>query len=78
MSEVTLDAELRSKLGDLSRVTALRDETGKVVAQVIPMTSRYWVPPFTQEELDRQIEENTEWFTSEQVFEMLRKLEEGQ
>jgi len=77
MSQITLDAELRQKLGDLSRIKDLRDESGRVVACIVPMTARYWVPPFTEDELDREFAETTEWYSSEQIFDMLKKLEEA-
>ena len=78
MSQITLDAELRQKLGDLTRIKNLRDESGRLVACIVPMTTRYWVPPFTEEELNKDLAETTEWYSSEQVFDMLRKLEEAQ
>ena len=77
MSQVMLDTELRNRLGDLSRIQDLCDENGRVVARIIPQTSRYWIPPFTKEELDK-IANETEWFSSEEVFDMLKKLEETQ
>jgi hypothetical protein len=78
MNHVTLNPELRQQLGDLSRLKDLRDESGRVVACIVPMTGRYWVPPFTQEELDREVDETTEWYSSEQFLDHLKKLEERQ
>jgi hypothetical protein len=77
MNDVVLDSDLRNKLGDLSRITNLRDERGHLVAHIVPSTHQYWIPAVSEEELDKEIDETTEWYTSEEVFGMLKKLEEG-
>jgi len=75
MSRVTLDAELRKKLGDLSQVIELCDESGRVVGQIVPTANDFFEPPFDKAELDRIANETTQWYTSDEVSAMLRKLE---
>ena len=72
MSRVVLDAELRKKLGDLTEVVELCDESGKVIGQIVPKNPR-GLP--LAEDLDKEADETTEWYSSEQVFGMLKSLE---
>ena len=58
MTQITLDAALRSKLHDLSQPLELCDEQGHILARVIPVLdpSQYeaYEEPITPEELERR------------------------
>lgn len=71
MAHVTLDAELRAKLKNLTLPLALCDEAGNVVAWVTPAKNAE-PPPMSKEELDRRLSE-PDYFTAE-VLDHLRRL----
>lgn len=78
MTQIILDAVLRSKLFDLRQPLDLCDESGKIIAHVIPAidpADYEPVPPpeLSQEEL-RTIEQSSRWYTSEQVLKHLESL----
>jgi len=77
MTRITLDAELRSKLGDLSKPIELCDERGAVVAEITPKvdptTLECWEPAIDQAEL-RRIEEENRWYTTDEVIRHLENL----
>ena len=77
MTQVILDATLRSKLRDLKETLELCDESGTVLARVIPVLdeSQYEPvepPPISAEELERRRQEPT--YSTAEVLEHLRKL----
>jgi hypothetical protein len=72
MTQVILDSILRSKLHNLSHPLELCDETGKVVAQVIPVLDAadyepVEPPELNAEELQRRREEKEEYSTAEML-----------
>jgi hypothetical protein len=78
MTQVILDASMRSKLFDLRQPLDLCDESGKIIAHVIPVldpADYEPVPPpeLTEEEL-RAIEQSSRWYTSEEVLKHLESL----
>ena len=78
MTKITVDAELRAKLQNLTTDLELCDEQGRILARVHPIADMSeWVPispDVSEEELDRR-EKSTEWYTTEQVRVHLRNLE---
>lgn len=79
MTKVVLDPALKSKLHNLTEPLELCDESGQILAHVLPVPdlSEYeaWEPQFDEEELRRQ-EQSGKWYTTEQVLAHLRSLEE--
>jgi hypothetical protein len=75
MSRITLDAELRKKLGDLTHVVELCDESGRVIGQIVPARTNRHELPFTEAELDREVDDTTEWYSSDDIKGMLKSLE---
>ena len=78
MTQIILDAGLRSKLGNLNEPFNLCDESGKILAHVTPaFDPDDWepVPPpeLSEEEL-RKIEQSSRWYTSEEVLKHLVSL----
>jgi hypothetical protein len=61
MIQIILDAALRVKLHDLSVPLELCDESGRVLARVVPVLDESqfepFVPPISVEELQRRIQE---------------------
>lgn len=75
MSRVTLDAELRKRLGDLKNVVDFCDESGSIVGQFVPMNgSKPWEPVFDEARLQR-IAQSSEWYTIDEVLSRLREPE---
>jgi len=76
MTRLTVDAELKSRLLNLTEYLELCDETGKVVARVSPVFDpSEWQPvepPVTEAELDQR-EKSEVWFTSEEVLAQLER-----
>jgi len=78
MTQVILDAGLRSKLGNLKQPLDLCDESGKILAHVTPaFNPDDWepVPPpeLSEEELKKR-ENSSRWYTSEEVRRHLESL----
>ena len=77
MTRVTVDAELRARLLNLTEHLELCDENGKVLARVRPVFDPSdWEPlepPCSEEELD-QLEKSSEWYTTEEVLKHLENL----
>jgi hypothetical protein len=75
MNKVIVDAELRSRLHDLSRPFDLCDESGRILGRFIPTGEMsQWepmTPEVSEEELDRREREGQYMSTNE----MLRHLE---
>lgn len=76
MTQITVDAELRSKLLNLSEPLDLRDESGRLVGMFVPIVAGpppgYSEPPLTEEEWKRR--EMEPGFTTEEVLERLKRL----
>jgi hypothetical protein len=78
MTRVTLDEILRSKLRDLTDAIELYDESGRLVARVYPAAdpSEYdcWVPPITDDELNRLESSDEKRYTTAEVLAHLETL----
>jgi len=78
MTRITVDEVLRARLLNLSQPLELCDESGQVLARVVPETSlvelEAWEPPIDEEELRRR-EQSDRWYTTKQVLEHLKNLE---
>ena len=78
MTRILIDADLPSKIQQLTEPAELCDASGRVVAQVFPVfdLSGYepWLPPIDEEELRRR-EQSDEWYTTEEVLAHLKRLE---
>ncbi|NUQ62497.1 MAG: hypothetical protein HUU20_08410 [Pirellulales bacterium] len=78
MTRVTIDAALRSKLRELNEPLELCDESGRVLARVIPVSnlSEYepLVPQVSDEELLRRSRTNETTYTTAEVLAYLEKL----
>jgi len=77
MTQITLDAAMRSKLRDLVEPLELCDETGRVVARVIPSLDPAGCnlePQIPQEELRRRKQSKGKTYTTEEVLAHLEKL----
>lgn len=78
MTQIIVDAALRSKLGGLTTPLDLCDENGKVLAHVVPALNPddyepCEPPPLSEEEL-RKRENSSRWYTSEEVRRHLETL----
>lgn len=74
MDRVTLDADLRQRLGDLSKVIEVCDEDGRVVSQLVPAPQEYVSIPYSDDEIRRIAANTTQWYTTDQVLAHLRNL----
>jgi len=78
MTRIIIDADLRIKLLDLTRAIELCDESGRVVARVLPTydASRYegLEPQITKEELQRRKQNKGKTYTTAEVLAHLEKL----
>jgi hypothetical protein len=78
MTRVVLDAELRSKLLNLSQPLELCDESGRILARVTPSIdpAEYGPlePQITREELDRRIRNKGKTYTTQEVLAHLESL----
>jgi hypothetical protein len=78
MTRIVIDEALRNKLLNFTKPLELCDESGRVLARVIPTSdmSKYnpWEPPISNEELSRR-EKSDKWYTTKQVLAHLRNLE---
>ena len=78
MSRVTIDDPLAKKLCELTGMTELCDGSGRVLGRFVPMPNMSdWEavsPDVSEVELDRR-EKSTEWYTTEQVLDHLRRSE---
>ncbi len=71
MTQIMIDAQVRSKLMNLSSTLELVDETGRVLGVFTPRTSKE--PQISEEELDRR-EQEEESFSTAEVLAHLEKL----
>jgi hypothetical protein len=77
MTQIILDATLRSKLGDLAEPLELCDEAGRVVARVIPSydaAAQNLKPQISQEEMRRRKQSKGQTYTTAEVLAHLEKL----
>ena len=78
MTRITLDAELRSRLLNLTQPLELCDEKGIVIARVQPaFDPSQWElnePPDLSEEEWAELEKSTKWYTTEEVLKHLESL----
>jgi len=80
VTRVTVDAELLAKLGNLSQFLELCDDSGRVVAHVLPATDLDKIdydpasPAVSEDELDRRAASNEPRYTTAKVIERLRDL----
>jgi hypothetical protein len=71
MTQIMIDAQVRSKLMNLSSVLELVDETGRVLGVFTPRTPKE--PQISEEELNRR-EHEQESFSTAEVLAHLEKL----
>jgi len=80
MTRVTVDADLLAKLGNLSQFLELCDDSGRVVAHVLPTSDLNKIeydpttPAVSEDELDRRAASNESRYTTQEVLERLGKL----
>jgi len=77
MTRVLLDAATQSKLRNLSQKLELCDESGAVLAHLIPIGEAEYErsePIFAEEDLQRQEQANEKRYTTAQVLAHLEKL----
>ncbi len=78
MTRITLDADLRSKLLDLTQPLELCDESGRVLARVLPAIdpSLYegLEPQISEEDLQRRWQSKGKTYTTAEVLAYLEKL----
>lgn len=78
MTRISLDAELRAKLLNLTQPLELCDDSGHVVARLFPLVdlSQYeqWEPPISEEELRRREQSGEKRYTTAEVLAYLEKL----
>jgi hypothetical protein len=78
MTQIVLDAAAAGKLHTAVGPVELLDPSGKVLGRFIPLVDlNEWEPvgpEATEEELDER-ERSTDWYTTDQVLEHLRRLE---
>lgn len=79
MTRIMLDAETAKKFKDLAKPVQLCDPDGRLLGQFTPTAQgaewRPTTPDLSDEELERRAR-STEWYTTAQVFEHLKRLEE--
>jgi hypothetical protein len=78
MTRVIVDAELLKKLHNLTEPLELADESGCVLAKVLPAAFdpsewERWEPEWDEEELRRR-EQSEEWYTTAEVLRHLENL----
>jgi hypothetical protein len=80
MTRVTVDAEMRKKLMDCSKVLELCDENGYVLAKLVPSTPytdpENWEalgPEPSDEEIQREIDAG-DFYTTQELMDEIKKL----
>jgi hypothetical protein len=75
---VILDAQMRSKLGNLNEPLELCDESGRVLARVLPHYDpadyERIEPPISEDELNRRRQYKGKTYTTEEVIAYLEQL----
>ena len=77
MTRVVVDEALRNKLHNLSQPLELCDESGRVLARLVPLLdpSRYNLEPqISQEEIRRRKQSKGKSYTTAEVLAQLEKL----
>ena len=77
MTRILLDAAMQSKLRNLSQKLEVCDESGAVLAYLIPIGESEYErsePNFAEEDLQRQEQAHEMRYTTEQVLAHLKKL----
>lgn len=79
MKSVPVDDVLRSKLANFAVPLAICDESGRVLARVVPQSEtgdpELIGPRISEEEVERR-KNSDKWYTTAQVLEHLRGLEQ--
>lgn len=77
MTRVIVDDALRHKLANLSEFLELCDDSGRVLAHIVPLPDpeeyELTEPPMSEDELRRR-EASTDWYTTDEVIGHLRGL----
>jgi hypothetical protein len=77
MSRITVDASLSSLLYGLTQPVELCDPSGRILGRFVPLIDlTEWepvTPGVSEEELDRRAQ-STDWYSTSEVLEYLRKL----
>jgi hypothetical protein len=83
MARIVADDELRKKLWYFTTPLEFCDETGRVVARLVPSTPwndpENWAdmveltPPVSDEEIQRRLNSDEPTYTTQEVIEMLKK-----
>ncbi len=75
MTRVVVDAAIRSRLNNLTEVLELCDESGRVLAQLIPAPNLSTLQPrVSEEELRRREQSGEKRYTTAEVLAYLEKL----
>ena len=78
MTRIILDADLRNKLLNLSQPLELCDESGRVLARLLPAIDSFAYeglePQITKEELQRRKQHKGKTYTTAEVLAYLEKL----
>lgn len=81
MTQIILDADIASKLNGVFQPVELCDPSGRVLGRFVPrIDMSEWepiTPDVSEEELDRR-ERSEVWYSTEEVFAYLKRLEEQQ
>jgi hypothetical protein len=79
MTRITIDADLSSKLHELTREVEFCDPSGRVLGRFLPTIDMAdWEPvgpDISEEELDRRERSNERRYTTEEVLAYLKSLE---
>jgi len=81
MTRVTIDADLRKKLLNFTKPLELCNESGAVVARLVPSTPwtnpEEWIdltPDVTDEEIQRAIDSGEETYSTQELIDEIKKM----
>ena len=78
MTRIVMDAALREKLNGLNQIVELCDDSGHVVARVVPTTMQVrpedLIPPIDEEEIERRRNSTAPGYTTAEVLRHLESL----
>ena len=78
MTRIVMDAALREKLNGLNQIVELCDDSGHVVARVVPTAMQVriedLIPPIDEEELERRQNSTEPGYTTAEVLRHLESL----
>jgi hypothetical protein len=81
MTRVMVDAEMRKKLLGCTTLLELCDESGDVVAKLIPCVREIdpneWIdltPDLTDEELEKEIESGDEGYSTQEIIDEIKRI----